>query len=79
MDRETDEQVADAILAYLSEAPNAMDTANGVTEWWLMRQHVRDEVEIVTRALDMLVARGALEVVDTKAQRCYRLARRKQP
>ena len=79
MDRETDEQVADAILAYLSEAPNAMDTANGVTEWWLMRQHVRDEVAIVTRVLDMLVARGALEVVETEAHRCYRLARRGQP
>jgi hypothetical protein len=73
--RETDEQVAEAVLAYLSEAPDAMDTAGGVTEWWLTRQRVRNEVEVVARVLDTLVARGALEVIETPLQRCYRLAR----
>ena len=72
----SDEQVANAILAYLAEAPDAMDTADGVTEWWLMRQHVRDEVEVVTRVLDQLVARGALEAFEAGPQKRYRLARR---
>ena len=73
--RDTDDQVADAILRYLAGAPDAMDTVEGGTEWWLMRQRVRDDVESVERALDALVARGVLETVGAGSQRRYRLAR----
>jgi Fe2+ or Zn2+ uptake regulation protein len=73
--RDTDEQVANAILRYLEEAPHAMDTVEGVTEWWLMRQRVRDDVESVERALDALVARGVLQVVGSGSERRYRLSR----
>jgi DNA-binding MarR family transcriptional regulator len=73
--RETDDQVTEAILAYLAEAPESMDTADGVIEWWLMRQHVRVEVEAVTRVLDRLVERGLLEKVGRPGQERYRRAR----
>jgi DNA-binding MarR family transcriptional regulator len=52
-----------------------MDTADGVIEWWLMRQHVRVEVEAVTRVLDRLVERGLLEKVGRPGQERYRRAR----
>ena len=51
-----------------------MDTAAGVTEWWLARQQVRVHVEAVTRVLHVLVQRGELEVIDGEQQR-YRLKR----
>ena len=73
--RETDDQVAEAILSYLAVAPEAMDTADGVTEWWLLRQHVRVEVEAVTRVLDWLVERGVLERFGRPGQERYRRAR----
>ena len=66
----------DAVMAYLAECPNAMDTKVGVTEWWVMRQQVRAQVEAVGRALDRLVADGVLEIVGTGEQRRYRLKRR---
>jgi hypothetical protein len=71
---DSDQQLAAAVLAYLSECPNAMDTAAGVTEWWLARQQVRVHVEAVTRVLNVLVARGELEAIDGEQQR-YRLKR----
>jgi hypothetical protein len=29
------------ILAYLAEHPQAMDTIEGIAEWWVRRQEVR--------------------------------------
>jgi hypothetical protein len=71
---DSDQQLAEAVRAYLSECPNAMDTAAGIAEWWLARQHVRVHVEAVTRVLNTLVKRGELEEIDGEEQR-YRLKR----
>lgn len=65
----------DAVTAYLEECPNAADTRLGVTEWWVMRQQVRAQVEAVGRALDRLVSSGVLEEIGTGDQRLYRLKR----
>lgn len=70
-----DQRIAAAVLAYLAECPNATDTSAGVTEWWLMRQHIRLQVENVTRVLDALVARGVLERIGAGDQQRYRLKR----
>jgi hypothetical protein len=70
-----DQRVMDAVTSYLAECPNAMDTKRGVTEWWVMRQQVRIQVEAVARALDRLVASGLLEVIGSGEQRLYRLKR----
>ena len=75
-DTQSDDQLAEAVLAYLAECPNAEDTAVGVTEWWLMRQRVRDQVEAVNRVLTDLVARGMLREIGTGDERRYRLKER---
>lgn len=75
MSADDDQSLMDAVTAYLAECPNATDTKVGVTEWWLMRQRVRVQVEAVGRALDRLVASGVLEAVGSGEQRRYRLKR----
>jgi Fe2+ or Zn2+ uptake regulation protein len=70
---DSDDDLAAAVLAYLSECPSAMETAEGVTEWWVMRQRVRAQVEAVARVLDSLVARGVLERVESGERPRYRL------
>jgi Fe2+ or Zn2+ uptake regulation protein len=72
---DADAQVAEAVLAYLVEHPDAMDTAGGVAEWWVMRQRVRGDVETVSRVLRALVERGVLEEIGEGAQRRYRIKR----
>ena len=72
---DADAPIAEAVLAYLAEHPNAMDTAAGVAEWWVMRQRVRVDVEAVSRVLHTLVARGALEAIGDGEQRRYRVKR----
>jgi Fe2+ or Zn2+ uptake regulation protein len=72
-DRETDDALEEAILAYLHEHPAAMDSLEAVAEWWVMRRVVRVEVEAVQRVLDRLTRSGVLEMISAGGQQCYRL------
>jgi hypothetical protein len=68
-----DQELAEAILAYLAEHPAAMDTVAGIAEWWLMRQRVRVEVERVERVLRRQAEDGVLETLGAGSSRRYRL------
>jgi hypothetical protein len=48
--------IADEILAYLVKHPEAQDTLEGITEWWLLEQRIRSAVAEVDGALRNLVA-----------------------
>jgi len=46
------------ILAYLCRHPDAGDTVEGIAEWWLMDNYIRQTLDRVRGSLDELVARG---------------------
>jgi hypothetical protein len=71
--------LAEDILNYFAEHPQAMDTLRGIAEWWLMRQQVRVVVERVARVLEQLVKRGVLEQIGTGAGAQYRLNQGRLP
>lgn len=71
-----DEDLARAILDYLDENPTAMDSLEGIAEWWINRARVRQDVLAVARVLEALTTRGIIEEVGTGAERRYR---RKRP
>ena len=48
---ELDQELATAVQAYLADHPAAMDTQEGIAEWWLLRQRVQIEVSRVERVL----------------------------
>jgi DNA-binding PadR family transcriptional regulator len=52
--------IADEILAYLVKHPEAQDTLEGITEWWLLEQRIRSAVAEVDGALRNLVAEDLL-------------------
>jgi Fe2+ or Zn2+ uptake regulation protein len=54
----------DAILAYLSHHPQAADSADGVTRWWLARNGSGPSRLEVERALTKMVERGLLRSVE---------------
>jgi hypothetical protein len=60
-------------MDYLVEHPNAMDTSEGIAEWWIMRRQIKVEVEAVQRVLSQLTARGLLEKIGSGASARYRL------
>lgn len=52
---------AEAIERYLSARPQAAETVEGITRWWLVRQQYEDSLDLVQEALDLLVERGEVE------------------
>jgi Fe2+ or Zn2+ uptake regulation protein len=70
-----DQDVAQAILGYLAEHPEAMDTPEGIAEWWLMRERVRVSVPTIMRVLHHLTESGLLDELGTGDTVRYRLRR----
>lgn len=48
--------IAPDILAYLAEHPQAQDTLEGIVQWWLLDQQIKQLMAEVKLALDELVA-----------------------
>jgi len=72
-DAPKEDEIAGLILSYLTEHPQAMDTVEGIAEWWVMRERARHEVETVMRVLRQLTERGLIEVCGDRERPCYRL------
>lgn len=73
--REREQEVARAILEYLDEHPKAMDSLDGIAEWWLARARVRQDVSTIAKVLAELTRKGVLEEVGAAGQVRYRLKR----
>jgi len=71
-----EKEIADAIVEYLAEHPQASDTLEGVAEWWIMRQQVRAEVNTLKKVLRQLTKSGVLEEIGKGDIPRYRLKAR---
>lgn len=67
-----EEELTQAILEYLAKHPHAMDTLEGIAEWWLIRHHIRVSVATLARALQRLTESGVLEELGSGDHRRYR-------
>ena len=52
--------ISKEILDYLRKHPDASDTLEGITEWWLLSQRIHEEARKVKEALSSLVEQGWL-------------------
>jgi DNA-binding IscR family transcriptional regulator len=68
-------ELALAVMRYLAEHPQAMDSVEGIGEWWVTRERVAVEVESLTKVLQQLVDVGLIEKVDSTKGPLYRLNR----
>jgi hypothetical protein len=72
------QKIAYEILAYMLEHPDAQDTLEGITEWWLPGGDARPNVTLVAEALAELTARGfILARRGEDARALYKVDRRK--
>ena len=65
------EELAEAILQYLQEHPQASDTLEGIAEWWIMRQQVQVDVDALNSVLRELTKAGFLEEIGEGDNRRY--------
>jgi hypothetical protein len=66
-------KLEEAIRLYLAEHPEAMDTTEGIAEWWLMRQRIRVDLEALMKVLSRLTGEGVLEQIGDGDSARYRL------
>lgn len=67
------------ILAYLADHPEADDTIEGVAQWWLLEQRIRQQIPVVEKALAVLVEKGfVIEQGGRNGRMRYRINWRKQ-
>ena len=75
----TKDNISKEILNYLSKHPDANDTLEGITEWWLLDQRIRYEMEKVRTAVYKLVAEGwIIEIKGRNSIVHYRLNPKKR-
>jgi hypothetical protein len=71
--------ISEAILNYLFEHPDAGDTLEGITEWWLLSQRINCEMKRVKAAVFKLVEEGwIIEIKGQKSTAHYRLNPKKR-
>lgn len=76
---ESDEELATAILRYLAEHPQAMDTMDGIAQWWNIDHRWPGSTSAVVRVLDGLVQKGLVEKLGVEEPHRYSLNRRRTP
>ncbi len=68
--------LAAEILEYLKRHPNAKDTLEGITHWWLLEQRIQHTIPEVEGALTELVEQGLVQQHQQRDGRiCYRRSR----
>ena len=66
--------ISEEILEYLRKHPEASDTLEGITEWWLLDQRIRYEMEKVKAAVYKLVSDGwIIQIKGKNSTKRYRL------
>jgi hypothetical protein len=55
------QQIADQIECYLKNHPNAADTVEGITKWWLPGQGIEVSSLIVQQALNYLGSKSVVK------------------
>jgi hypothetical protein len=55
------EALSREILDYLDQHPDASDTLEGISTWWLEQQRIEQLVDEVADALELLIKRGAVK------------------
>ncbi len=48
-------QIAQEILAYLADHPDAQDTLEGIVQWWLLERKIKYQRDLVEEAIARLV------------------------
>lgn len=66
--------VSQEIVRYLDKKPDAAETLEGITHWWIAKQRLEEAEEVVRKALEYLVDEGVLEKYQLLGKEIYKKA-----
>ncbi len=64
------EEITKRILDYLNNNPDAGDTLEGISNWWLECERVNQSVDKISRILEAMVKRGNLKKIKQDNTSC---------
>jgi len=67
----TAKQVSHQILQYLVRNPDAQDTLEGILQWWLLEQQIRNSATTVREALEWLISKDLVRTRQGADMRTY--------
>ena len=71
-------RIAEELLGYLARHPEAQDTLEGISEWWLLEEKIRRRTAEIKEVLTELVGSGlVVEHLGQDARTRYRINRRR--
>jgi hypothetical protein len=71
-------RISHEILEYLLQNPAAQDTMDGILQWWLLEQRIRNNAALIREALAILVSKDlVLERQGTDMRTYFRINRSK--
>ncbi len=65
------------VLRYFVEHPEAVDNLEGISGWRLLGSRLRSQVESTQRVLDVLVAQGFLQKIETQSGPLFHMNQQK--
>ena len=65
------ETVEKLILSYLERNPDAVDTVEGITKFWMQKENAGIAITKVSRTLDKLVKKGRIKAFQSADGRLY--------
>ncbi|MHC4540699.1 MAG: hypothetical protein ACYS74_13090 [Planctomycetota bacterium] len=68
---EKTEKLARMVLNCLQRHPNAGDTLEGITKWWLETEGIESSVDEVADALETLVEQGVVRIRESGAGKVF--------
>ena len=74
--RDSATELADVVMSYLFEHPEAMDTVEGISQWWVRNCERRVNFPLLKAVLGRLLDEGLLEAEGEGENTRYRLRRR---
>lgn len=54
-------KLREAILNYLQHNPNAVDSLEGITNWWLPQAYKKEGVSRIEKILEQLIEEGSVK------------------
>ena len=73
------ESVEKMILAYLEQHPDAVDTIEGITSFWMQRQNAEIAIAKVSHTLKKLAKKGRIKVFQSLDGTIYYKLKRDRP
>ena len=67
------------ILTYLEQNPDAVDTVEGITRFWMVRENAEIAMAKVARTLDKLVKKGRIKVFQSLDGTLFYKLKKDQP